>query len=279
MPIAIRINDPDDPRIAAYRDIRERDLVGRHGRFIAEGTVVLAQLFAAGRFAVESLLVLENRLDGLAGLLAQVPQHVPLYVADRSVLDAIAGFPMHRGVLAIGRRGETPPVELFLQGLGQNATVVVCIGIANHDNIGSIFRNAAAFGADAVLIDANLLRSALPQGDQGFGWRRAQGAVLHLRRSGETGGDAGRPRFRQFALSPAGEQDLRDVEGGRQERRSISGTEGAGLPGSLIDRLVSVRIPIAAGFDSLNVAAASAIALVLLDGRLTPMRPAYCARR
>ena len=107
----VRIDDPADSLIAAYRDIRERDLVGRHGRFIAEGKVVLEHLFFAGRFTAESALILDTRLPGMADTLAKAPPDMPVYVASRAVIDQIAGFPMHRGVLAIGRRDEAETVE------------------------------------------------------------------------------------------------------------------------------------------------------------------------
>src|SRR5688572_23566863 len=100
----IRITDPADPRIASYTSIRERDLVGRHGRFVAEGKVVLNVLFQAARFEAESVLVLDKRLQGLAGTLALAPLSMPVYVADQQVMDAIAGFHIHRGILAIGRK-------------------------------------------------------------------------------------------------------------------------------------------------------------------------------
>src|SRR4051812_26271347 len=100
------VESADDPRIAAYCDIRERDLVRRQGRFIAEGKVVVDVLLSAGRFSVESALVLDARLPGMAPTLATAPASMPVYVASRTVMDAIAGFPMHRGVLAIGRRRE-----------------------------------------------------------------------------------------------------------------------------------------------------------------------------
>lgn len=150
----IRIDDPQDPRVAAYLDIRERDLAGRQGRFVAEGKVVLDLLLSTGRFAAESVLVLENRLAGLDNILSKAPTDLPVYVATSAVMDAIAGFHMHRGILAMGRKGEPLPAEALLDGLPPRALVVVLVGIANHDNVGSIFRNAAAFGADAVLLDA-----------------------------------------------------------------------------------------------------------------------------
>ncbi|RWF33801.1 RNA methyltransferase [Mesorhizobium sp.] len=256
----IRIDDPRDPRVAAYLDIRERDLVGRHGRFVAEGKVVLDVLFSAGRFAVESVLVLENRLAGLESTLRKAAPALPVYVASGEIIDRIAGFHMHRGILAIGSRGAEQPAESLLATLPAGALVVVLVGIANHDNMGSIFRNAAAFGADAVLMDATccdpLYRKAI---------RVSVGAALKVPFA--SFGDAGhitalldRLDFGQFALSPRGETDIRDAQ--RTDRLALYlGTEGEGLPEALLSRLRTVRIAMAQGFDSLNVAAASAIAL------------------
>lgn len=114
-PPPLLISDPDDPAVAEFRDIRERDLVGRRGRFIAEGTVVLNMLaaaHAAGRgFEAEKILVLENRMAGLADTLARFPETVPVYTAPAHVIDAIAGFHLHRGVLALGRKPEPKPLE------------------------------------------------------------------------------------------------------------------------------------------------------------------------
>jgi len=256
----VRIDDPADSLIAAYRDIRERDLVGRHGRFIAEGKVVLEHLFFAGRFTAESALILDARLPGMADTLAKAPPDMPVYVASRAVIDQIAGFPMHRGVLAIGRRDEAETVETLLATLPAHSVVLALIGISNHDNMGAIFRNAAAFGAAAVLIDETscdpLYRKAI---------RVSVGAALKvpfvLAGSGERIAEAlDAAGFAQIALSPAGRTDIRTLR--RTDRRALYlGTEGAGLPEALLGRLQTVRIPIAPGFDSLNVATASAIAL------------------
>ena len=104
----IRIEDADDPRIAGFREIRERDLTRREGRFVAEGTVVLNLLVdshsGAGAFAAESLLLLENRVEGLASLIERLPEDVPVHIASKTVMNAIAGFDIHRGVLALGIR-------------------------------------------------------------------------------------------------------------------------------------------------------------------------------
>jgi hypothetical protein len=142
--VPVRINDPQDPRVAAYLDIRERDLAGRHGRFVAEGKVVLDILLSAKRFTVESVLVLENRLAGLYETLRHAPADLPVYVAAGEIMDRIAGFHMHRGILAIGSKGTPTRIEALLSTLPASALVIVLVGIANHDNMGSIFRNAAA---------------------------------------------------------------------------------------------------------------------------------------
>lgn len=256
----IPIDDPGDPRIAAYRDIRERDLVGREGRFVAEGKVVLTALLAAGRFEAESVLVLGNRLHGLADTLAAATADLPVYVAPAAVMDAIAGFPIHRGVLAVGRRRAPETLEGLLASLPPRATLVVLVGLANHDNVGAIFRNAAAFGADAVALDATscdpLYRKAI---------RVSVGTALRV--PFVRGGDAlriiatvRRHGFEPVALSPAGVEDIRSIA--RPERVAlVLGTEGPGLPADLLASLRTARIAMAPGFDSLNVAAASAIAL------------------
>lgn len=254
----IRIDDPEDPRLAPYRDIRERDLVGRQGLFVAEGKVVLDVLFSAGRFRAQSALVLESRLAGMEETFAKAPE-MPIYVASPAVIDTVAGFHVHRGILAIGERGAAEDIDALLSRLPDRALIVVLVGIANHDNMGSIFRNAAAFGADAVILDGAccdpLYRKAI---------RVSVGAALKVPFA--IAGDASLAErlavhgFDQFALSPRGSSDIADVQRPRRAALYL-GTEGEGLPSRLLDRLQTVRIAIAPGFDSLNVAAASAIAL------------------
>lgn len=256
----IRINDPDDPRIAAYQNIRERDLVGRVGRFIAEGKVVLNVLFSAARFEAESVLVLESRLEGLKPVLENAPAALPVYVSSANVLDRIAGYHVHRGILAIGRRRDSQSLGELLNALPSQALVVALSGISNHDNMGAIFRNAAAFEADAVLLDESccdpLYRKSI---------RVSVGAVLKTPFA-----TAGSPRdlaeslkqrgFDVLALSPRGNLDIAQVK--RRDRIAfLLGAEGDGLPPALLAKLTSVRIGMSNKFDSLNVAAASAIAL------------------
>ncbi len=254
----IRIDDPADPRVAPYRDLRDRDLL-REGLFIAEGKVVLDVLFEARRFFAQSVLVLEGRLPGLAATLAKAPADTPVYVASAPVIDAIAGYHLHRGVLAAVRRRPAGVVAEILDALPGDAVVPVLCGIANHDNVGSIFRNAAAFGAPAVLLDAGscdpLYRKAI---------RVSVGAALKVPfavvDAASLPGLLAQRGFRALALSPAGTGTIDAVAGGGRIALFL-GTEGDGLPADLMAQMETVRIPMAPGFDSLNVAAASAIAL------------------
>jgi tRNA G18 (ribose-2'-O)-methylase SpoU len=260
MTAIIPIDDPDDPRIAAYRDIRERDLVGREGLFIAEGEVVLRMLLRHGLHRPVSLLIAEKRVPALADLLADAPGDVPVYAACQAVLDRIAGFPIHRGILAVGRRGDLPDPAALLRQAGPQAIVVVLSGIANHDNMGGIFRNAAAFGASAVILDSDccdpLYRKAI---------RVSVGAALaipfaRLAREEDVLALLAANGFVTLALSPAGTTALTEVAiPGRVA--ALFGTEGPGLPADLLARGQTVRIAMAGGMDSLNVATASGIVL------------------
>ena len=259
MPTPILIDNPDDPRLADYREVRERDLVGRRSSFIAEGVVVLEKLIAAGRHPIRSVLVAEKRAAGLGPLLAGLPSSVETYVAPQPVMDAIVGFPIHRGVLAVGTRAE-PDLETLLAALPREALVMGLIGIANHDNMGGLFRNAAAFGADAVLIDADccdpLYRKAI---------RVSVGAALTTPFARGGTGEQMVDRleaagFSVAALSPRGEVALAELP--RAARTAVLfGAEGPGLPASVMARARGVRIEMAGGFDSLNVATASGVVL------------------
>lgn len=260
------ITAPDDPRIADYRDVRERDLVGRRGRFIAEGSVVLRCLLESPFARPESILVAEARAPGLEDLLARAPADAPVYFASQPVMDAIVGFPIHRGVLAIGRR-PSPCSLASVLGDGDSERLVLALsGIANHDNMGGLFRNAAAFGVDAVMLGSDccdpFYRKAL---------RVSVGGVLkipHVRLAPSEDpvqalADQG---FRVLALSPSGRSALSEVHGGGR-LAVLLGAEGPGLPPDVLARCETVRIPMAAGFDSLNVATTSGIVLHHLRSR------------
>jgi hypothetical protein len=111
--------------------------------------VVLRVLARSAVYEPDSVLLAEKRVEALRPLLEPLPAATPVYTAAQPVLDAIVGFHIHRGVLALGRRGTPPEAEALLAGLGPEALVVALFGIGNHDNMGGLFRNAAAFGADA----------------------------------------------------------------------------------------------------------------------------------
>ncbi|PRD45315.1 RNA methyltransferase [Phyllobacterium phragmitis] len=256
----LKIEDADDPRLLPYRNVREKDLVGRSQRFIAEGKVVLNVLLSSARFEAESILILENRLNGLERQLSLCPEDLPVYCVSRDIMDEIAGFHVHRGILAIGRRKAVPSAAELLSSLPDKALVAVLCGIFNHDNVGSIFRNAAAFEADCVLMDETccdpLYRKAI---------RVSVGATLKVpyARQGsidEIMAALADADVETLALSPSGTRSIYDTPPAPR-LALLLGTEGEGLPKPLLEKLGTARIPMSYDFDSLNVATASGIAL------------------
>jgi tRNA G18 (ribose-2'-O)-methylase SpoU len=260
-PTVIHVTAPDDPRIAAYRAVRERDLAGREQGFIAEGEVVLrVALGKDTRCRPSSLLIAESRLARLQPLIADLDPGIPVYAASQAVMDQVVGFPIHRGILAFGARPADPGAAALLADAPARALVMVLVGIANHDNMGGLFRNAAAFGVHAVLLDRTccdpLYRKAI---------RVSVGATLKVPFARLAAGEDVIQRlatagFEPLALSPNGASPIAEVT--RPERAAILlGAEGPGLPPALLSRATTVAIPMAPGWDSLNVAAASAIVL------------------
>jgi tRNA G18 (ribose-2'-O)-methylase SpoU len=264
VPDLIPIDDPGDPRVAAYRDIKERDLVGRQGLFIAEGETVLRAFVRDAPQRVRSLLIDGKRAGKLDEVFAGLPKDVPVYVVGQTVLDAIAGFHLHRGVLAVGVKPEPLAAEALLaraaETPGERAVVLVLMGIANHDNLGGIFRNAAAFGVQGVILDSDccdpFYRKAI---------RVSIGATMNLPTAWLAPGEdvlnlLEQHGFQALALSPAADQTLANLE---PPTRSavLLGAEGPGLSAAVMARARTVGIPMAGGFDSLNVATTSGIVL------------------
>ena len=257
----IRIEDPDDPRVQHYRAVRDRDLAGREGRFIVEGEVVLRNLLsAASRFQTESILLSETRAAALEPTLAGLRPDLPVYVASQAVMDATVGFHIHRGVLAVGLRGENLGGRALLGRLPERCLVLGLMGLSNHDNIGGIFRNAAAFGVDAILLDRRscdpLYRKALRVSVGAsllvpFGWSEDPGAMV---------GELEAAGISPFALSPSAPTTI-DEQAWPERTALLLGAEGPGLPAWLLARVPALRIAMAPGFDSLNVATTSGIAL------------------
>jgi len=257
----IPLTTGDDPRLAPYRGVKERDLLRHAQRFIVEGTVTLGRLVEASRFPVESVFLAENRVEPLTPLLSKLDPVVPVYVAPQAVMDDITGFHIHRGVLAVARREVEQTVEELTAAMPRGSlTLLALIGLSNHDNVGACFRNGAALGADAVLLDTTscdpLYRKSI---------RVSAGTALSLpfARSGD--GEAmiaalEAADIEAWALSPTGGEPLHKLA--RPERLAIVlGAEGPGLPPALMQRCRRVSIAMSPGIDSLNVATAGAIAL------------------
>jgi tRNA G18 (ribose-2'-O)-methylase SpoU len=252
------ITSIEDPRLDDYRRIPEPELIRSRGQFIAEGRLVVRRLVESSRFSVGSILVTSAALDDLADLLPQVT--APIFVVEQEAMHAVAGFNFHRGCLAVGFR--QPPLP-WPQIVAEARLVVALEGLSNADNMGGIFRNAAAFGADAVLLDPlsvdPLYRKAI---------RTSMGAALQLPFATMTDwpGDLARLRdmgFRVLALTPAGDApSIHDIRTDGEKLALLVGHEGSGLTGAAFAQAdVRARIPMPGGIDSLNVATAAAIAL------------------
>jgi tRNA G18 (ribose-2'-O)-methylase SpoU len=262
----IAIDVPGDPRLADYVGLTDvhlrRSLESAHGLFMAEGEMVIRRAVNAG-YQMRSLLVTSDRLASLADLagLGQV-QQIPVYVVSADVAEAITGFRVHRGALASMLRRPIPPLA---EVLAQARRIVVLEDLVDHENVGAIFRCAAGLGFDAAVLAP---RCADPL------YRRAvkvsTGAVFALpytRMTNWRGGLAAlrAAGYRLVALTPAA--DAMPIAEARDTGKLalLLGTEGGGLSrhwlGAADER---VRIPMAVGIDSLNVASAAAIACYLL---------------
>ncbi len=246
----IEINDPQDPRLTPYHDVKDRDLTGREGLFMAEGKVVLERLFASRLAETVSVLTTPERLNGLAHL-----PDAPVYVVGQAVMDAVAGFPIHRGYLALGRYA--PSRSLAEALAGERVRVLVLSGIANTDNMGGLMRNAAAFGIDAVILDAiccdPLYRKAI---------RVSVGGVLQVPhyRTDDLTATLRAHDLTPYALSPSGQVTLDAVQPAARSAM-LFGAEGPGLSADVMSACTTVRIEMSGGFDSLNVATTSGIVL------------------
>jgi tRNA G18 (ribose-2'-O)-methylase SpoU len=258
----VSIDIPGDPRLAPYMNVKERDLSRSDGRFIVEGKVTLGRLVAASRFPVESVFLADSRLEPLAPILAELDPAIPVYAAPQAVMDQVTGFHLHRGVLALARRGPEITCESLVASFSgrSSLTLLALITLANHDNVGACFRNAAALGADAILLDEAscdpLYRKSI---------RVSAGTALSLpfARSGDGASIVSALEatdIEAWALTPSGGEPLQSLKP-PPRLALLLGAEGPGLSPDLLARARRVSIPMAPGIDSLNVAAAGAIAL------------------
>ncbi|MGB7159149.1 MAG: RNA methyltransferase [Tepidisphaeraceae bacterium] len=138
----------DDPRVALYRNLKDRELERRGHHFIAEGEHLTRRLLASD-FPVDSVMLAERRVAEMAPV---VPEHVPIYVVSQELMNSILGLKFHSGVLACGRRKERQTLDQVVPRDKAHLTLVICPEIANAENIGTMIRIAAGFGADALVL-------------------------------------------------------------------------------------------------------------------------------
>ncbi|NLF03526.1 MAG: RNA methyltransferase [Actinomycetales bacterium] len=262
----VRVEDPSDPCLAAYTRLTDVALRQRKdvetGTYVAESSLVVRRAFEAGH-RIESFLLAERWLDGLADVIdaAQRPgEPVPVYVGEPAMLETLTGFHLHRGALAIVHRPPQPSLAELVAGARR---VAVLEDVTDHTNVGAVFRNAAALGIDAVLVSPRcadpLYRRAVRVSMGGVfsvPWTRATswpGAFDELRDAGFT---VAALALDEHAVT------LDELAADAPERLALLlGTEGAGLTREAIEAADTVvRIPMARDVDSLNVAAASAVA-------------------
>ena len=260
------IDNIADPRIADYRNIPDAELIRERGLFVAEGRLVVRRLLTESTLTAKSVLVTDQARLALADALAARPD-VPVFVASTPVMNSIAGFNIHRGCLAVGERPE--PREW--QDLARGARLVVLLErVANADNVGAVFRNAAAFGADAVLLDEAttdpLYRKAI-RTSMGAALVMPFGRVASMPDVLDELREAG---FATVALTPsASALPLPAVVEAAASRpvAMILGHEGEGVTEVSLEACeYHARIPISSDVDSLNVATASAVALYEFNG-------------
>jgi tRNA G18 (ribose-2'-O)-methylase SpoU len=262
------VEDPEDPRLDDFRDLnsvdRRPDLPTGKGLVIAEGVLVVQRMLAS-RFTPHAMLGTDRRLaelsDDLAGAGTGRSVQAPYYRASADVMARVVGFHLNRGVLAAARRVPEPSVTEVVDGA---RTVAVLEGVNDHENLGSIFRNAAGLGVDAVVFGSGcadpLYRRAV-RVSMGHAllvpYARATDWPADLVTLKECG-------FRLLAMTPHREaRELPEaMTAVRDERIAVLvGAEGPGLTVA-VQRLsdVRVRIPMSRGTDSLNVATAAALA-------------------
>jgi len=259
---------PDDPRLEPFRAVGDPELVRRRGQFVAEGRRVVAALLADPGFTVERLLLSESAYENLSGALNHHAGDVEvIVVGGPSDLRDVTGYRFHQGCLALARRPAQRGIDDLPELEAEGSWAVVGLeGVTNPDNVGTIFRSASAFGARAVLLSPGcahpLYRKAL---------RTSMGTVLSLPYAHPDPWPAAFGQLQMggiqvFALTPA--EDAEDLDEALRDLPTPSrvvlllGSEERGLEAATLDQADRrVRIPMAPGADSLNVAATAAIAL------------------
>lgn len=250
---------PGDPLVDGYRDLKDSRARARlerdAGWFVAEGVETVRRVLAS-EVRVLSLFVLPRRAGPLEDEAAR--RSVPVFVADPQVYNATVGFDAHRGVLALCDR---PPAPSLAEVVTRASLLAVVEGVGDAENLGALVRSAAAFGVDGIVLDPSCADPWVRRTV-----RVSMGHVVGapIVRTGDWPASLDEMRragLAVVALTPSGDHDLATW---RPPARTavLVGAEGAGLSeAALAAADVRVRIPMASGVDSLNVAAASAVAL------------------
>jgi tRNA G18 (ribose-2'-O)-methylase SpoU len=265
-----RIECANDARAAAYRDMTDGELLRRRGVFVAEGRLVVRRLIEDRHYTIESLLLNDSSHRDLEPTLATLDPAVPVLVCRPEAFAQLTGYNIHRGCLALVRR---PPPTAAASLIASAARLVVLDGVTNADNVGGVFRNAAAFDTDGVLLSPTTcdplyrkaIRTSMAAALQVPFARAAPGewdtVVADLRAAG----------FTVVALTPREPSEPLDLFAARPRPRRMAlliGAEGAGLSAALESAADHrVRIPISSRVDSLNLAVAAGIALAQLGRR------------
>ena len=275
MPRVIHIHDLSDPALAPYVRLTEAQLRSRQdpekALFIAESTRVIHHALDAGCLPV-SMLMEEKHISGQAADIISRCGDIPVYTGSSALLEQLTGFQLHRGILCAMRRPSLPDAADLLK---QSSRVAVIEGVVDPTNIGAIFRSAAALGMDAVLLDGTCcdpfhrraVRVSMGTVFQ-VPWARlcekpatlaVEGLALLRSQGFQTAA---------MALNESAISIVDPVLAAQEKLAVILGTEGDGLPAATIDACdYCVMIPMSNGVDSLNVAAASAVAFWQLGKR------------
>jgi tRNA G18 (ribose-2'-O)-methylase SpoU len=265
----IRIQDGGDTRLAPYAGVREPKRLSDAGLLIAEGRFVVGRLLEAGRVEFLSLLLNEAAFQRLEPMLDRVSFDRPVYVVSPPVIQAATGYDLHRGCLGLAVR---PPAHAVDALLASSRLVVVLERVVDPDNVGSVFRNAEAFGADAVLLSPGcadpLYRKAL---------RTSSGAALIVPFASAAPWPDALDRVRTAGFTLAAMTPAADATPigsfvtalSPEDRVAVLlGSEGDGLTTDATNRAhARIRISMSAAVDSLNIATASGIALHRLSER------------
>jgi tRNA G18 (ribose-2'-O)-methylase SpoU len=251
----------DDSRLDDYRNLTDATLLHARGAFVAEGRLVVRRLLTESPLVARSVMVTETALASIADAVARRPG-ISVYVVPQHLMDGVAGFNVHRGCLAIG---EYPTGRSWIDVITGARTVIVLEQVANPDNVGGIFRCAAAFGAEAVLLDPStadpLYRKAI---------RTSMGAALVVPFARLNGWPSAINTLREqgFAIVALTPQLAASLVATTMEEMSdrrvalVLGNEGEGLTESAMNACeFQARIPITSRVDSLNAVSAAAIAL------------------